>query len=892
MANTGLINIDVNKTVDIVSNNGIDIQTLYGNVSIDSSDRLDLFSNNAMLVESDTSIDIVAPIIRLNGDSLILSGTNTSLSNTWTVIDERVQNLEANVYNANTGLLATRAYILTVEQAAANSTAALASRTDTLEAIVYDGNTGLAATRSYISTVEQAFANTTDALALSIESIVTTSGIGNKTYVQSEPPTQPPFNLVVGDLWFDANDSYKQYRWNGLTWIVVADQRIDGALAAVLDESRARANGESAVANSLQGIIVAVNNAQASVTLERNARVANDNALADQILILRSQVANTFSLIVEEANTRVTADEALAKTIETIVVGSGVAGARTYVQTTAPVNAGLGDLWFDSDDNFRMYRWNGTAWELVEDRRIANTLAAFTSERIARVANDNAMTLKVDGAISRIANSEAWINTVQRTSANSIESLATQVSQLVVTAGSNTGTITYFQTAAPVGAKAGDLWFDTDDGFRMYRYNNANTWINVSDARIANAISAISSESIARVANDSAMTLRVDSAFTRIANSEAWINTVQRTSANSIAALANQVTTISSTVYSSRTYTQATAPTNPIEGDLWFNTAANNRLYRYSPSTGWVEVSDQRVAAAQANISTIASTVATLNTAFSTLQTNVNARVGNVESFVTTQISALANTTSAQSLQVNNLSANVGRLSANVTTLSTAVANLASGATAQYVLRVNAGKVVGFTATSSGTQSDFVVQADTFRIVNSTGTGDIPFQVIGTNTYIKNAFIENLSIGTGKLSAGAVSDLETFTGYGGYVSSGGTTNVIVTPPVALDSVGYGKALINFYGVVDGSAYDDSAGYWTIYLDTGSGWVPYATTRFSFGVNNGAGRMRLPMSLATTIDGIQQVAVRVDVTSSYIGLYSAQRPFSTSDIFVTITGIKR
>lgn len=931
MANTGLINIDVNKTVDLVSNNGINIQTLYGNVYVDSSDRLDLFSNNEMFIESDTSIDIVAPIIRINGDSLILSGTNTSLSNTWLVIDERVTVLEANVYNANTGLLATRAYISTVEQALANNIAALASRVDTMEATVYDANTGLAATRAYISTVEQAFANTTDALASQIEAIVVTSGIGNKTYVQSEPPTNPPFTLVTGDIWFDANDNYKMYRWNGLTWIILADQRIDGAIAAIIDEANARANADSATASTLTGVVAAVNNAVASVTEERLARVANDSSLASQITTLNSRFANVEASIIEEALTRASADESLAQTIETIVVGSGVAGARTYVQSAAPTGASIGDLWFDSDDNYRLYRWNGTTWENVEDRRVANTLAAFTSERLARQANDTAMTLRIDGALSRVANSEAWISTVQTTSANSIAALANQVSQLVVTAGSNTGTITYFQSAAPVGAKTGDLWFDSDDGFKMYRYSNANTWVEVSDSRIAVNAGAITSEQSARIANDSAMTTRIDTAFTRIANSESWISTVQNTTANQIASQANSITTLTTRVYANSTFVQATAPTSPpaSNGDIWFNSSLNNRPYRWNGSS-WIEISDGRVAASEANITSLQNSVSTLNTSFATLQSNVNARVGGVETYVTTQIAALANTTTAQSSQINNLSSNVGKLQANVTTLASTVASLAGGgATATYDLTVNAGRITGFKAISSGTQSDFIIQADKFKVVPSGyTTGTVPFEVSGGEVFVNGERITSGSINTAKLAPGSVTASYNFTYYGTpiYVPGGtyydfwsglsydypaytyyqaynvAKTNtssnpllLLETPFVDLNTTG-AKAVAQFTVTMDTSrsAEWDHVATYRFYVDTGSGWSQVKSQEMGIGTANGKTRFVLPLTSQVSVENISRIRVKADVFNGRTGSLSPfqLQPFTITEVNVNILGVKK
>ena len=55
----------------------------------------------------------------------------------------------------------------------------------------------------------------------------------NKTFVQNDAPTNPisGYSLVAGDLWFDANDNNKQYRWSGSAWEVVQDGTIAAAKA-------------------------------------------------------------------------------------------------------------------------------------------------------------------------------------------------------------------------------------------------------------------------------------------------------------------------------------------------------------------------------------------------------------------------------------------------------------------------------------------------------------------------------------------------------------------------------------------------------------------------------------------------------------------------------------
>lgn len=90
---------------------------------------------------------------------------------------------------------------------------------------------------------------------------------------------------------------------------------------------------------------------------------------------------------------------------------------KAYYQATAPTTGlNQGDIWFDTDDGNKQYFYNGTAWVSVQDAAIA---AAQTT---------------ADGK-------------------NKI----------------------YRQTTAPTGTLvAGDLWFDTDDDNKIYRYDGTS----------------------------------------------------------------------------------------------------------------------------------------------------------------------------------------------------------------------------------------------------------------------------------------------------------------------------------------------------------------------------------------------------------------------------------
>lgn len=69
----------------------------------------------------------------------------------------------------------------------------------------------------------------------------------------------------------------------------------------------------------------------------------------------------------------------------------------TYYQTFPPTGASLGDLWLDSDDSDKLYRYNGTNWVAVDDKRISASVqrldeATVTVDGTARAKSS----LKVD----------------------------------------------------------------------------------------------------------------------------------------------------------------------------------------------------------------------------------------------------------------------------------------------------------------------------------------------------------------------------------------------------------------------------------------------------------------------------------------------------------------
>lgn len=106
----------------------------------------------------------------------------------------------------------------------------------------------------------------------------------------------------------------------------------------------------------------------------------------------------------------------------------------TYFQAAEPTAEALGDLWMDTDDGNKLYRWDGSQWVEVQDAGIAEAIAAAADAQST-----------ADGKI-----------------------------------------VTYCQAAPPTAGAVGDLWVDTDDHNRLYRWNGTN-WADVNDTVPINA---------------------------------------------------------------------------------------------------------------------------------------------------------------------------------------------------------------------------------------------------------------------------------------------------------------------------------------------------------------------------------------------------------------------
>lgn len=276
----------------------------------------------------------------------------------------------------------------------------------------------------------------------------------NTTFSQASAPTQKADGsaLVAGDLWYDTDDGNKLYRYDGNQWVNAQDGGIAQAIQAA---GGAQGTADGKITTYYQD--ASPSNSQGTLSegdlwvdtddgnnLYRWDATGGENGTGAWIDI---QDTGIGTAIQDASDAQSTADK---KTI-------------TFFQDNAPTTSdeaelGEGDLWVDTNDGNKLYRYQYVTvdgqqeldWVTVRDAGIQSAL-------------DNAATAQstADGKI-----------------------------------------LTFYQDDAPTISDndelgLGDIWFDTNDGRKMYRYqitgqaengDDVYEWVAIPDAAIAQAI--------------------------------------------------------------------------------------------------------------------------------------------------------------------------------------------------------------------------------------------------------------------------------------------------------------------------------------------------------------------------------------------------------------------
>lgn len=459
----------------------------------------------------------------------------------------------------------------------------------------------------------------------------TAAGIANskgKVLTQTTAPGVDDQNSNT--LWIDTtNGANTPKRWDGTAWVAVTDKAaIDAANAAATAQTRAdQAYNEAVSAATAAGNAQTTADGKNRVWYQTTAPAGTAHKTGDTWF--DTDDGNKIYLWTGSAWT-VFQDAAIATAQNTANSAQTAANGKNtnYYQTNQPTGGTYktGDTWFDTDDNYKMYSWSGTAWQLVQD---SNTALTTANSKIKTFIQGTAPTATTTG--------DLWIDTangnqIKRWSGSAwVDARDTTIATAQTTANdaltsANGKNRIFYQTAAPTGTFiVGDTWFDTDDGNKIYVWNGT-AWTASQDAGIAAAQNTANSKTKTFIQATAPTATTVGDIWIDTANGNviktwegsSWVNradaaiaTAQST-ANSAQTAANGKNKI---------YYQTAMPTGGtyIVGDTWFDTDDGNKVYVYNGTT-FAVAQDTSIATAQSTANTANSTA---NTALSTANSKI-----------------------------------------------------------------------------------------------------------------------------------------------------------------------------------------------------------------------------------------------------------------------------
>lgn len=280
---------------------------------------------------------------------------------------------------------------------------------------------------------------------------------------------------------------------NSIAWHLL--QEATARQAAITVESEARQTADSSIATQVTTLTAAVNQNAAAIQTEATTRANADSAeatarqtLAAKVDVIEGDLATTVAAINTEATTRATQDSALASQITT--VSAAASKTRTYSQASAPTSGMVtGDLWFDTDDKNKAYRYNGTTWVITDDARIAANAADIITEATARANGDSANATLINQVQARLDTGDyAAVKTESSTTASTVNGIQAKYSVKVDVNGyvSGFGLISSANNSTPYS----QFIFKADQfGFGAPGLNSAYPFVIQATATTINGVS-------------------------------------------------------------------------------------------------------------------------------------------------------------------------------------------------------------------------------------------------------------------------------------------------------------------------------------------------------------------------------------------------------------------
>lgn len=433
---------DYNSLADAVAAHSTDINTLTTDLTAETAARTSLASQ---IRGSYTGTDLALVTSGLIYDEKV---ARSQIATDLTTEVSAREGLAAQIRGNYTGTdlsAVTSGLIYSEREARVTAVSAVASSVTTLDAQVNNVTTGLPATRALLISDYYTGATVDSAIATNATFLRAYANLQSKTFRQASAPTkrgQDPQTaadvaLQTGDLWIDSDDANKTYVWNGSSWVASTDTAaFDAWIAATYTP------GQTSLQTQIDGKIESYFQTSDPSTAwtdqptrdKHNGDLWYDTDAAVQKLKRYRASDNTW----QDINDQTAIDAATAAADAQATADGKIV---TFAQASAPTAEGVGDLWIDTDDSNKPYRWSGSAWVAIRDGTIATVDARVTNVEQTKIgyATRNATGFVFDnnGAIRTKDDVDAWnlANPTNLLTWNVGLPFATAVKQVSVTDG-------------------------------------------------------------------------------------------------------------------------------------------------------------------------------------------------------------------------------------------------------------------------------------------------------------------------------------------------------------------------------------------------------------------------------------------------------------------------
>lgn len=469
-------------------------------------------------------------------------------------------------------------------------------------------------------------ANADSALAQTINT-VDARAQAQRVFNQSTAPSS--VGRIVGDIWFDSSDGFKQYYWNGTAWTDASDYRFAIIDAKVTSETTARVTQDSALASQIDSLSAITSGNAALINNETVARSSRDEAFTSDVLSMQTTVANNQASFNNQVATLTTADISQSTAISSLLSSVG-----------------------QNDSN-------------------------ISQEIISRTTSDTSLASDVSGLKTNVNGNTAALNNQQVAFSTATDTIAAQILTLGATVGQNTAGLNV-ETSARASA---DSAFSTQVA-SLTTSVNGNTAgfsdqiaaLTLSDASQSTQISSLNAsfgdnstkidrETIARVTGDTSLATDITKLNTNVDGYVASVTTQQAAFSTANSSTAGQIAALNTTAGSNDAKLTAEIGAR-VDADSAFSTSLSNLSSSVVGST--------------AGFNTQISTLTTNNNAISAQTNALTANVGENKASLDTEIIARTTGDLSLSSSVTSLNNSFGQNSA---TINTQVATLVSNDT-------------------------------------------------------------------------------------------------------------------------------------------------------------------------------------------------------------------